>query len=74
MQQAGKVRVTQHAAERWQERVHACDDPQREILIHETAIRKAAAFGAKSIKLPSRHRLILKGLRVVTVLPQGRFA
>lgn len=43
-------------------------------MLHETAIRKAAEFGAKSIKLPSRHRLILSGLRVVTVLPQGRFA
>ena len=39
---------------------------------HETAIRKAAEFGADIVKLPSKHRLILKGLRVVTVLPQGR--
>ena len=71
---AGSIHVTQHAADRWIERVCACDNPVGQILNHETAIRKAAEFGAKSVKLPSRHRLILKGLRVVTVLPEGRFA
>ena len=70
----GKVRVTDHACERWQQRVNNCADPRSEILVHETAIRKAAEFGAKSVKLASRHRLIIRGLRVVTVLPEGRFA
>jgi hypothetical protein len=71
----GGVLVTRHAIERWQERVHPCspDDAETEIRAHETAIRKAAEFGASTVKLPSKHRLILKGLRVVTVLPQGRF-
>jgi hypothetical protein len=77
----GNVVVTRHAAERWAERVtHNRGEPnsivaaETAIKTHETAIRKAAEFGAHSVKLPSKHRLIIAGLRVVTVLPQGRFA
>jgi hypothetical protein len=72
----GGVVVTQHAAQRWSERVRPCsrDEAVAEIASHEKAIQAAAEFGAHAVKLPSRHRLVLDGVRVVTVLPEGRFA
>jgi hypothetical protein len=44
------------------------------ILSHSKIIRVAAEFGARTVKLASKHRLVLEGLNVVTVLPEGRFA
>jgi hypothetical protein len=75
------MNVTRHAAERYAERV-ACNrgepnsirDAIAAIESHEAAVRAAAAFGACAVKLPSKHRLILKGETVITVLPEGRFA
>jgi hypothetical protein len=69
------VHVTQHAAARFSERVHACspDEAKAEILSHEKAILSAAEFGARTVKLASNHRLVLDDLTVITVLPQGRF-
>lgn len=66
--------VTRHAAERWSERVHPCsiDEAIDEIREHSKAIMKAAEFGCTSVKLPSNHRLVLKGKMVLTVLPRGR--
>lgn len=71
----GGVVVTRHAAKRWRERVQPCTFAQAKaaILEHAAIIATAAAFGARSVKLPSRHRLKLKGMTVVTVLPEGRF-
>jgi hypothetical protein len=68
--------VTRHAAERWSERVHECsiDEAIDEIRAHSPIILKAAQFGATCVKLPSNHRLVLKGRRVLTVLPYGRRA
>lgn len=71
----GGVRVTRHAVTRWMERVRPCTRAQARaaILTHSPAIMAAAAFGARSVKLASRHRLKLEGTTVLTVLPEGRF-
>jgi hypothetical protein len=65
------VHVTQHAVERFAERVVACSPAEATaaILSHSKAIRVAAEFGARTVKLASEHRLVLEGLNVVTVLP-----
>jgi hypothetical protein len=70
-----QIIVTPHACQRWNERVHPCSqsEAKAEIMAHSKAIRAAADFGCEAIKLPSRHRLVLDGTVVVTVLPQGRF-
>jgi hypothetical protein len=72
----GGVIVTRHAAERYSERVHACSPAEATAAIHshDKAILAAAGFGACTVKLASKHRLVLKGRRVITVLPMGRFA
>lgn len=69
------VVVTHHAMRRWAERVHQCSltEARDEILAHAPVIRQAAAFGAPTVRLGSRHRLVLEGLTVVTVLPPTRF-
>lgn len=71
----GGVRITRHAAMRWGERVEPCPPKaaRAAILAHSKAIIAAAAFGCRSVKLPSRHRLKLDGTTVLTVLPEGRF-
>lgn len=71
----GGVRVTKHAAKRWRERVCQCTHAQARdaILAHAPAIIAAAAFGSRTVKLASRHRLKLEGTTVLTVLPEGRF-
>lgn len=71
----GGVRVTKHAVKRWRERVSPCTYRQaREaILAHSPAIMAAAEFGADTVRLGTRHRLILQGATVVTVLGAARF-
>lgn len=68
--------VTKHAAKRWRERVRPCTAAQArtDILTHATAIRSAASIGADIVRLGSRHRLVLQGLTVVTVLGPTRFS
>lgn len=72
----GGVKVTKHALKRWRERVSPCTDKQARaaILSHSSAIEKAAMFGAGTVRLGTRHRLILEGLTVVTVLGAARFS
>ena len=75
------MNVTRHAAERWAERVtgnrgepNSIRDAVAAIESHSTAVKAAAKFGAKAVKLANKHRLVLQGDTVVTVLPEGRFA
>lgn len=69
------VHVTRHAVKRFTERVAACSPAEAvaAILSHEKAILSAAEFGARTVKLASKHRLILNGTTVTTVLPARRF-
>lgn len=63
--------VTQHAAERWVERVaphFTIDQAKAEIRTHTAMIIVAANFGATTIKLGCGARLILEERNVVTVI------
>lgn len=71
-----EVIVTAHAAQRYVERVQGCSIEQARAAIHEhdPVIRKAAAFGARQVKVSKRFRLIIDGLNVVTVLGEGQLS
>lgn len=67
------IRVSQHACQRYAERVHPCtvEQAHAEIIAHERAIHKAAAFGCSVVRCAEGHRLVLDGLAVVTVYARG---
>jgi hypothetical protein len=63
--------VTQHAAQRWCERVNPRLTPDQAAVVisqHSPAVTKAAAFGCKVVRLANRFKLILDADRVVTVI------
>jgi hypothetical protein len=64
------VTVTEHAISRYCERIEPCsrEIAKQRILASAPAIIAAAQFGATVVKLPGSTRLVLDGLRVVTVL------
>ncbi|WP_179504360.1 MULTISPECIES: hypothetical protein [unclassified Sphingomonas] len=63
------IHVTIHAIQRYQERV--CNLPDGEVvaLLSSAAIELAADFGAPCVRLPTGHRVMLNGNRVITVFP-----
>lgn len=67
------IHITNHAIERWQERVENIpgEAVRYRIEQHLPAIVAAARFGAPSVKLGNGVRLILDGRSVVTVLGRG---
>lgn len=67
------VHVTHHAAERFVERVQPCtiDEAKAIILRSSKAIHAAASIGCEVVKLACGARLVLDGLRVLTVYPRG---
>lgn len=63
--------VTQHAAQRWCERVDPRateDEAMCAIASHDRAITVAAGFGCHVVRLANHAKLILTGDSVVTVL------
>lgn len=64
------VHVTDHAIERYLERVEHCpwEDARARL---ERATKSAAAFGCRVVKLGCGSRVVLEGDRVVTVYPRG---
>jgi hypothetical protein len=68
------LRVTEHAAIRYRERVDQrlpVDAAAVAICQHERAIRAAVEFGCRSIKLGCGARLIIQHDAIVTVLAAG---
>ena len=63
------IRVTQHACERFTQRVRPCslEEARDDILSHSRAIKTAAKFGCEVVRLGSGERLVLDGETVVTV-------
>lgn len=67
------VHVTEHAIDRWIERIAPDnrDQARQAITASERAIEFAAAFGAHVVRLPNGAKLVCKGrgpVRVITVL------
>lgn len=63
------VHITQHAIERFQERVENLPDDAVVDRLRCPAVLKAAAFGAPIVRLATGHRIVLQNGSVVTVLP-----
>lgn len=64
--------VTDHAIERYRERVE--DIPDECVIARLTGplFDLAARMGGRAVILPSGHRVVCSSVAVVTVLPQGR--
>lgn len=63
------VHVTSHAIIRYQERVANVSAEEAREALSSKAIQTAALIGASYVKLPSKNRVVLDGVNVVTVLP-----
>lgn len=61
--------VTDHAVERFQQRVRPCTDQEARQALSTPAVQAAALFGAQFVRLATGHRIALKGHVVMTVLP-----
>lgn len=69
------IHVTQHAVQRYQERVSNLPDEQvRASLAANPAVRRAVNFGAPFVKLPGGQRVVLYKGRVITILPKDHYA
>lgn len=67
------IHITQHAVQRYQERVANVTDGEARaaILSHEGALVCAARFGAPVVRCGEGFRIVMEGAIVVTVLGQG---
>lgn len=66
---AGAVRVTQHAIERFQERVANVSDDDARAFLSAPLVAKAVAFGVRYIRLGTGQRIVIENQTIVTVLP-----
>lgn len=67
------IHVTQHACERWIERVDplaSIETARLAILAHEPMLNAAVNFGCHQVNLGCGARLLLKGHTVTTVAPR----
>lgn len=68
---AATIHITDHAAQRYAERVGGTTaDARQAILASTKAIEAAADFGAPTLILGNGARLVLDGRTVITVLPK----
>lgn len=65
------IHITDHAIQRYQERI--ADVPAAEAcrLMDTAAVRSAAQFGAPYVRLPTGQRLVIHEGKIITVLPLG---
>ena len=66
------IHISQHAIERYQERIANVPDEVAREALSCPAVIAAADFGASSVRLGSGVRIVLVGRSVVTVLPKTR--
>lgn len=62
------VEITQHAVDRYRERIADIDPPAARAAMSTPAVQLAADFGASFVKIATGHRLVVKQHRVITVL------
>lgn len=65
------VHITQHAIERFQERVRNVTDDKARQELSSPSICAAADFGACYVKLATGQRVVISNGVIVTVLPKG---
>lgn len=71
------IHVTDHAAQRYVERIDgslSIEQAHAIIATHERIVTAAAAFGAPTVRLGNGARLVLVGTRVVTVLARHQLS
>lgn len=66
-----RFRITQHAVERYIERVAAVTqaEARRRLATAEKAVLAAASIGCRCVKLGCGARLALEGTKIITVYP-----
>jgi hypothetical protein len=65
------IHVTTYAIQRYQDQVRNLPDRDVLALLSGPVIELAADFGAPCVRLPTGHRVMLKGRRVITVFAAG---
>lgn len=61
--------ISQHAIERYRERVADLPDDVIRAALNSKVIRLASSIGAPFVKLPGGQRIVVQNAAVVTVLP-----
>lgn len=64
-----RVIVTDHAIQRYQERVEPCTEDEARSKLSNTRIASIISFGAKMFRLGTGHRVIVNDGVIITVLP-----
>jgi hypothetical protein len=62
--------VTLHAIERYQQRVENVPAIEVHRRLNAPALRKAAEFGARFVRLSGGQRIVMKDWRIITILPR----
>lgn len=66
------IHITAHPLERYRRRVENCSDAEAVCRLSSPRIEAAVQAGASAVILPSGHKVVLVGNRVVTVKPKHR--
>lgn len=66
------IRVTAHALERYRRRVEDVSNSEATCRLSSPHIQRAVEVGASAVILPSGHKVVLVGNRVVTVKPKHK--
>lgn len=64
--------ITDHACQRYAERVRPCTQDEARTAMSSAFIQTAIAFGARIIRLGGGQRLIIRNKVIVTVVPADR--
>lgn len=67
------LHVSIHAIERYQERIDNCSEDEARAALSTEAIKAAADFGCRFVRLASGHRVALKDHTVTTILPPENY-
>lgn len=67
----GGPRVSQHAIDRYRERVADVTEEAARQALSSVTIAAAIAFGAHFVRLGTGQRVVIEGDRIITVLPAG---
>lgn len=63
--------VTDHAVQRYRERVRNCSDSEARTALSSMAVHAAVSIGAPYVRLPTGQRILIHGGVIITVLPSN---